>query len=378
MHRCENCGSQSDMTAEDTRCAEEILKFRVVAFRSSLALFVYMDEQHEDPKANQGTARTVTSVVPLLLTVPQAAVASRSGARWSTSSSGPELSKPYTSDGAHESPSTLCEPSSIVNDASRDLLPSSCASRASSRCDLLCSLHSHWRRLTWRRSASGSQPRVKPGTTCATGRRQTACALEPSESIATRSASRRRSRVTSSAGIGSTHDKGPAPSPTSRKNGCSRTRRSAPAPRHRSFTPPGPHRTEARRSTCWTDQATGRAGRGQQLGHRTLAENGPPRVRHAVVGTELRRRVRTHRSVTVPRRQTPGHLGAGARPLPSPDDLRRLADKLGPDLAPLVYLGAVLGLRWGECATLRVGASTSCARPSPSRSRSRGAATASP
>lgn len=37
------------------------------------------------------------------------------------------------------------------------------------------------------------------------------------------------------------------------------------------------------------------------------------------------------------------------------DDLVRLGDALGPALAPMVYLAAVLGLRWGECAGLRVG-----------------------
>ena len=43
------------------------------------------------------------------------------------------------------------------------------------------------------------------------------------------------------------------------------------------------------------------------------------------------------------------------RRLPTPEELAALADELGPDYAPLVYLGAVLGLRWGECAGLRVG-----------------------
>ena len=33
----------------------------------------------------------------------------------------------------------------------------------------------------------------------------------------------------------------------------------------------------------------------------------------------------------------------------------RLAEAVGPAYAPMVYLGAVLGLRWGECAGLRVG-----------------------
>ena len=37
------------------------------------------------------------------------------------------------------------------------------------------------------------------------------------------------------------------------------------------------------------------------------------------------------------------------------DDLVRLGDALGPALAPMVYLAAVLGLRWGECAGLRLG-----------------------
>ena len=43
------------------------------------------------------------------------------------------------------------------------------------------------------------------------------------------------------------------------------------------------------------------------------------------------------------------------RRLPTPEELAALAAELGPDYAPLVYLGAVLGLRWGECAGLRVG-----------------------
>lgn len=39
----------------------------------------------------------------------------------------------------------------------------------------------------------------------------------------------------------------------------------------------------------------------------------------------------------------------------SPDDLLRVADELGPDLGPMVWLGALLGLRWSEAAGLRVG-----------------------
>jgi len=37
------------------------------------------------------------------------------------------------------------------------------------------------------------------------------------------------------------------------------------------------------------------------------------------------------------------------------DGLEALADALGPDLAPMAYVGAALGLRWGEVAGLRVG-----------------------
>jgi integrase len=37
------------------------------------------------------------------------------------------------------------------------------------------------------------------------------------------------------------------------------------------------------------------------------------------------------------------------------EELARLGAKLGPDWAPMLHLGAVLGLRWGECAGLRVG-----------------------
>ena len=43
------------------------------------------------------------------------------------------------------------------------------------------------------------------------------------------------------------------------------------------------------------------------------------------------------------------------RRLPTPEQLTALADELGADFGIMVYLGAVLGLRWGECAGLRVG-----------------------
>ena len=43
------------------------------------------------------------------------------------------------------------------------------------------------------------------------------------------------------------------------------------------------------------------------------------------------------------------------RPVISADDLARLASEIGQEFAPIVYLGTVLGFRWGECAGLRVG-----------------------
>jgi integrase len=43
------------------------------------------------------------------------------------------------------------------------------------------------------------------------------------------------------------------------------------------------------------------------------------------------------------------------RPEVTADQLHRIADALGEDYQAMVYLGAVLGLRWGECAGLRVG-----------------------
>ncbi len=42
------------------------------------------------------------------------------------------------------------------------------------------------------------------------------------------------------------------------------------------------------------------------------------------------------------------------RLLPDPEQLAAVAAAIGADLAPMVYVGAVLGLRWGECAGLRV------------------------
>lgn len=44
-----------------------------------------------------------------------------------------------------------------------------------------------------------------------------------------------------------------------------------------------------------------------------------------------------------------------SRPVLDAGQLRRLAEALGPDEAPMMWLGVVLGLRWGEVAGLRVG-----------------------
>jgi integrase len=43
------------------------------------------------------------------------------------------------------------------------------------------------------------------------------------------------------------------------------------------------------------------------------------------------------------------------RPTLTVDELERLADALGPDWAPMLWIGVVLGLRWGEVAGLTVG-----------------------
>ncbi|MFP5372953.1 MAG: tyrosine-type recombinase/integrase, partial [Actinomycetes bacterium] len=47
--------------------------------------------------------------------------------------------------------------------------------------------------------------------------------------------------------------------------------------------------------------------------------------------------------------------GSAERHVVTVDELATLAEEVGPDWRPMVYLGAVLGLRWGECAGLRVG-----------------------
>ena len=49
------------------------------------------------------------------------------------------------------------------------------------------------------------------------------------------------------------------------------------------------------------------------------------------------------------------HVALVDRPVLSADDLGRLADALGEDQATMMWLGAVGGLRWAECAGLTVG-----------------------
>lgn len=44
-----------------------------------------------------------------------------------------------------------------------------------------------------------------------------------------------------------------------------------------------------------------------------------------------------------------------ARPTVTPDDVIALADAIRPEYAPMVWIGIVTGLRWGEVAGLRVG-----------------------
>ena len=43
------------------------------------------------------------------------------------------------------------------------------------------------------------------------------------------------------------------------------------------------------------------------------------------------------------------------RPIVGPAEVRAIAEAIGPHLSPMVLLGAVAGLRWGECAGLRIG-----------------------
>lgn len=47
--------------------------------------------------------------------------------------------------------------------------------------------------------------------------------------------------------------------------------------------------------------------------------------------------------------------GALSRPELTAEGLAAVAESVGPDWEPMVWLGALLGLRWGECAGLRLG-----------------------
>lgn len=68
----------------------------------------------------------------------------------------------------------------------------------------------------------------------------------------------------------------------------------------------------------------------------------------AAVDSDMLGRSPCRRSVKLPT------VGPGQRQIVTAAELHRLADAVGPDQAPMVYLAAVLGLRWGECAGLRV------------------------
>ena len=72
---------------------------------------------------------------------------------------------------------------------------------------------------------------------------------------------------------------------------------------------------------------------------------------------KLRRGLRLHRSEPLPPRHPPAPVSnLVERPELDEDQLDDLAEKLGPDQAVMMWVGAVLGLRWGECAGLTVGA----------------------
>ncbi len=55
------------------------------------------------------------------------------------------------------------------------------------------------------------------------------------------------------------------------------------------------------------------------------------------------------RAVRLPSRQEP------KRPMPTAVHLARLAQAIGPEWEAMIWLASVLGLRWGECAGLRLG-----------------------
>jgi integrase len=96
----------------------------------------------------------------------------------------------------------------------------------------------------------------------------------------------------------------------------------------------------------------------QHLVGRWSARGAPRTVRrqYDVLRALLRAAVEADRFVRSPCRgiklPAPPALG---RPQLRAEDLAALALAVGPDYTAMVWLGAVLGLRWGECAGLRVG-----------------------
>ena len=78
----------------------------------------------------------------------------------------------------------------------------------------------------------------------------------------------------------------------------------------------------------------------------------------------LRRRPGPDRSLAVSRHQAADRRHRSVHVVDA-DELARLAKAMG-DFGPMAYVAAVLGLRWGEVAGLKVGASTSRTAPSPS------------
>jgi len=96
----------------------------------------------------------------------------------------------------------------------------------------------------------------------------------------------------------------------------------------------------------------------QNLVNRWSASNAPNTVRRqydvlraifsAAVELDLIGRTPC-RAVRLPSREEP------RRSMPTADQLARLAEAIGPEWEAMIWLASVLGLRWGECAGLRVG-----------------------
>jgi len=72
------------------------------------------------------------------------------------------------------------------------------------------------------------------------------------------------------------------------------------------------------------------------------------------VRSDLRRRGRSSGEDTVPRHHLPAVEPVVAI-VPDPVQLIELVDAIDPNYSAMVWLGAVLGLRWGEVAGMRVG-----------------------